>query len=176
VNKLKSLWGSLFAPKSKAVAIILFTSIFPFSLFNNCARLESQHIELSSDINSSSMEADSELRKQGTALYAQHCALCHQNFDTSTVKNKTANEITAALSNISVMSALRLSKSEIDLIALALSPIEQRASGPGVSSGGITLVASASQITTTSDLLLQADLDSSFRGVTVNFFCKKASL
>ena len=57
----------------------------------------------------------------GIKLYNNHCASCHNSIATSTKKNKTAAQITAAISSVEQMNSLgSLSSSEIQAIATAL--------------------------------------------------------
>ncbi|MBX3020225.1 MAG: hypothetical protein KF799_01000 [Bdellovibrionales bacterium] len=57
----------------------------------------------------------------GSMLYASNCAICHGALATSTKKNRTAVQITAAIGGVSSMSSLSfLSANEITAIATAL--------------------------------------------------------
>jgi mono/diheme cytochrome c family protein len=57
----------------------------------------------------------------GIKLYNSHCASCHNQIGTSTKKNKTAAQITAAISSVEQMKSLGfLTSAEIQAIATAL--------------------------------------------------------
>lgn len=97
------------------VSLICLTLIMPF--FQNCS---GGFKSKSTDLYSTAGESSEILN--GKAIYQQKCAACHGAIESSTKLGRSANQISAAVQNISQMSmfAGSLSAEDMNLIAKAL--------------------------------------------------------
>lgn len=93
---------------------LLFATVL---LFQNCSgRLFSEGALTASDLSS----VDPQKLFEGQKLYAQNCALCHGDVNTSAKRGRSAGQIRAAIESVTNMRTLRLSDTELDAIAVAL--------------------------------------------------------
>jgi mono/diheme cytochrome c family protein len=76
----------------------------------------------SSDLDSiaAALNFEEKSKVEGAQLYASHCASCHGSLQKSQKLNKTVAQIKDALANQSTMQNIKLSDSQIDMIAAAL--------------------------------------------------------
>lgn len=96
------------------------TCLLPIILgYQNCSVFEwKQFDRANTDLSSTT---DAERLIQGKTLYSQSCAACHGPIDNSPKRNRTSTQISIAMDSRPEMAAVRLTGSEVALIAFALS-------------------------------------------------------
>lgn len=97
------------------VSFLLFIILI---MYQNCGRFDS-----AATSGFSSLSVEDQLRAQGKTLYTTHCASCHSSLESSAKANRSQEQITNAIKNISSMQNLNfLTSTDIEAIAVALSP------------------------------------------------------
>ncbi|WP_413288409.1 DUF1588 domain-containing protein [Bdellovibrio sp. HCB337] len=127
----KSFIRTLFS-KSGAVSILLLPMVLAFQ---NCGRFETlpEGINTAASNDGSNNGGSTDLPSttnptptpppevlEGKVLYTQNCASCHGPVESSAKKSRDATQITLAINSIPQMGAIRLSASQVEAIAAAL--------------------------------------------------------